>query len=135
MKFTKFPESEPFSLTSLLTGCYHLNRYTEYFGGDIMRNYVKPTAIMNENYTEGVYAAPSGERGCMSIYMNGVYHASDYSDWQNGTNINGRGCEGCPASEGSGCKFQTNPESMNWNGDFRPSWEVQGKNPNDRWNQ
>ena len=112
-----------------------------------MKNYEKPM-ILNMGTYEGIYAASGDvttgggdtpnppqapDRQCMSIWMNGVYHPSDWSDWENGTNIDGRGCEGCPAQNGSYCRFDTG--EVNWDDDFRPSWEVQGKGPYDKWNQ
>lgn len=95
-----------------------------------MQNYERPRVIMSETMYEGVYLA-SG-KVCDSIYMGGVWHKSDYSDWQNGTNIDGRGCEGCPANWDDGvCHAATLDENV----DCRPSWETNGKGPDDKWNQ
>lgn len=114
-----------------------------------MELYNKPVVLLNEELSEGVYAAsgaddnttqmpdtpdtePKLEQVCDSIYMKGNYVQPDFSDWANGTNINGRGCEGCPAcwSDGS-CHVASYPAEE----DCRPSWEVQGKSPNALWNQ
>ena len=105
-----------------------------------MKNYEKPMALMNDELAEGVYAA-SGDQGidngedndndngpkCNSIYVNGVFHPSNWSN-PNGTMIDVRGCEGCPANNGH-CRIATG--EVNWEGDFRPSWEVQGHLPTD----
>lgn len=114
-----------------------------------MNKYEKPSVLMNEELAEGVYAA-SGDvdngttttpstpeentktRTCDSIYLQGNYRQPDFSDWANGTNLNGRGCEGCPACWSDGkCHVEAYiPEE-----DCRPSWEKEGKGPNDLWNQ
>ena len=43
-----------------------------------------------------------------------------------------RGCEGCPAQDGESCRFVSHPEQMNWDGDFRPTWEQQGHGPDEK---
>ncbi|MBQ7956102.1 MAG: hypothetical protein IJ282_10175 [Lachnospiraceae bacterium] len=98
-----------------------------------MEKYVRPIVVVNDEVSEGVYAA-SGARiqySCDSIYMNGVYHHPTYNPLEDGYKI-GRGCEGCPAWTGDSCRFDTAPEQMNWDGDFRPTWEVDGKLPDDK---
>ena len=113
-----------------------------------MEQYKKPVVLMNEELAEGVYAAsgtvspeatqtpeptPTPDKPvCDSIWMKGNYVQPDFSDWANGTNINGRGCEGCPACWSDGkCHVESYPPEE----DCRPSWEVQGKGPYDKWNQ
>ena len=48
-----------------------------------MKNYERPVMIRTEELAEGVYLASGGIK-CDSVYMNGVWQAPDYSDW-NGT--------------------------------------------------
>ena len=106
-----------------------------------MKNYEKPM-ILNMGTYEGVYAASGdvadngGEDNnqpvCDSIYIRGNFRQPDYSDWQYGTNLNGRGCEGCPANWSDGkCHVASYPPAE----DCRPSWEVQGQQPDWRWNE
>lgn len=106
-----------------------------------MRAYEKPIVVLIDEMAEGIYAASGSTGGgngstenkvCDSIYIKGQFTKSDYSDWQNGTNINGRGCEGCPANWSDG---RCHVESYAASEDCRPSWEKQGKLPNDKWNQ
>lgn len=105
-----------------------------------MKGYVKPVATRVEELAEGVYMASGAVadasteenvRGCKSIYMKGVFQKPTYSPITDGYKI-GRGCEGCPAWNGSSCRFQSAPEEMNWDGDFRPSWEVAGHKPDEK---
>jgi len=108
-----------------------------------MKNYEKPVVMVNEELAEGVYAA-SGDKAanvnaetsgpkykCESIYMNGVYQQGTWNPIEDGYK-KGRGCEGCPAQNGNSCRFVTAPEQMNWDGDFRPSWEVAGHKPDEK---
>lgn len=109
-----------------------------------MQNYIKPAAFPSEGMSEGIYMA-SGEvadntsssggkeekRGCKSKYMKGVFQKPTYQPIKDGYKI-GRGCEGCPAWNGNSCRFETAPEEMNWDGDFRPSWEVAGHLPDEK---
>lgn len=106
-----------------------------------MLKYEKPIVLANDDLAEGIYLASGGSAGggqapetasCDSIYMNGIWHGSDFSDWQNGTNINGRGCEGCPANWGDGICHVANYDPSE---DCRPSWEKNGKGPDEKWNQ
>lgn len=102
-----------------------------------MYTYEKPIVVLADDIAEGIYAAsgdinPATHAGCDSIYLKGVWHKSDYSDWQNGTNLNGRGCEGCPANWSDGV---CHAASYGASEDCRPSWEKQGKLPTDKWNQ
>lgn len=77
---------------------------------------------------------------CDSKYMQGVWQAPDYSNWNGGT----RGykqqfaCLGCPANTDNGCGLQTHyVESGNAssydvdNGNRKPSWEKKGYGPDD----
>ena len=106
-----------------------------------MEQYKKPLVLMNEELAEGVYAASGAVVGgepenqspvCDSIYIKGSYRQPDFSDWENGTNINGRGCEGCPACWSDGtCHVASYPAEE----DCRPSWEKEGKSPYAKWNQ
>ena len=69
-----------------------------------MKNYERPVMIRTEELAEGVYLASGGIK-CDSVYMNGVWQAPDYSDW-NGTTRGYKqqsGCLGCPANTASGC--------------------------------
>lgn len=117
-----------------------------------MKQYTKPVALVNDELTEGIYAA-SGEAtgnngnstsngiGCDSKYMKGVYQAPDYSQWSNGENRSYRkqfGCLGCPAFTQSACGLQThyidsgNASSYEVdNGNRMPSWERKGYKPDD----
>ena len=103
-----------------------------------MRSYERPVVILTNDMAEGVYAAsgdqinPTTNAGCDSVYMKGVWHKSDYSNWSGGTNIDGRGCEGCPANWSDGQCHAANYQASE---DCRPSWEKQGKLPQDKWNQ
>lgn len=111
---------------------------------ETMKNYEKPVATKVDDLAEGVYMA-SGDagdvggdasettvsRGCGSKYMNGVFQMPTYNSIEDGYKI-GRGCEGCPAWNGNSCRFESAPEEMNWDGDFRPSWEVQGHEPDEK---
>ena len=45
-----------------------------------MTNYESPVMIRTEELAEGVYLASGGIK-CDSVYMNGVWQAPDYSDW------------------------------------------------------
>lgn len=107
-----------------------------------MKDYIKPIAAPAEGLSEGIYMASgdtaentsqSGDntRGCKSIYMKGKFQMPTYKPIEDGYKI-GRGCEGCPAWNGNSCRFDTAPEEMNWDGDFRPSWEVQGHKPDEK---
>lgn len=103
-----------------------------------MKQYEKPLIYENEEMSEGVYATNSGNAGdntgtessttkCKSKYMNGVYQVGTYNPHTDGYKV-GRGCEGCPASYGSKCAVET----VNYSGDFRPSWEQNGHLPDEK---
>ena len=103
--------------------------------------YSRPIVLTHSDMAEGVYAASGAGTGnntttykCDSIYMRGVYQQPTWSPITDGYKI-GRGCEGCPAWNGSSCRFQSAPQEMvNWSGptDFRPSWEKEGKLPDEK---
>ena len=70
-----------------------------------MKNYERPVMIRTEELAEGVYLASGGIK-CDSVYMNGVWQAPDYSDW-NGTTRGYKqqfGCLGC-GEHWPGCKM------------------------------
>lgn len=96
-------------------------------------NYEKPIAIALDQCSEGVYLASGtpNKYSCKSIYMKGVYVQPTYSPITDGYKI-GRGCEGCPAWNGHSCRFISTPEDINWDGDFRPTWEKQGYLPDEK---
>lgn len=103
--------------------------------------YEKPVVHLTDTVSEGVYLASgaqetSGSQGgsqyrCKSKYMNGVYQKPTFISNGDGYKIV-RGCEGCPAQDGESCRFVSHPEQMNWDGDFRPTWEQQGHGPDER---
>lgn len=79
-----------------------------------MQNYEKPEVILMTECSEGVYLASGGQTGedptadgCDSRYMKGAWKKPDYSN----SNVQMRaydrkGCEGCAADDGDGCKLQ-----------------------------
>ena len=104
-------------------------------------NYEKPEASLIEKVSEGVYLSSGmqetggtetgSQTRCKSQYMKGNFQP------KRGDSINigykdGYGCEGCPAYRGDSCAFDTAPEQMNYDGDFRPSWETWGKLPDEK---
>lgn len=96
--------------------------------------YQKPIIVSINDLAEGVYAASGSQNTtsrCKSIYMKGVYQQPTYNPIEDGYKI-GRGCEGCPAWNGTSCRFISAPDEMNWDGDFRPTWEVQGHKPDEK---
>lgn len=95
--------------------------------------YTKPEINIINDYPEDVYMSSGSQKytKCKSIYLNGTYQKPTYNPIQDGYKV-GRGCEGCPASDGSSCRFDSHPEQMNWDGDFRPSWEIQGHLPDEK---
>lgn len=93
--------------------------------------YAKPTIVINEELFEGVYAnSGSSNAKCDSIHMKGKPQSPTYNPIKDGYKI-GRGCEGCSAWDGSSCRLVSKPEELNWDGDFRPTWEVQGHLPDE----
>lgn len=95
----------------------------------MMTRYEKPDILRVDNLNEGVYLA-SGNPVCGSIYLRGEWR----KPWvnSNGTMIEVRGCEGCSADDGDGCKIKKGKyDQLNPNGDFRPTWEQKGYKPDD----
>ncbi len=108
-----------------------------------MKNYEKPIVLANYELSEGVFAASgtaggtssSGAPQCNSAYMNGVWHAPDYSNTT--SNIERYGCDGCPAFRWNGCGLQLdyvdsgNAESYDVDdGNRKPKWESNELDPN-----
>lgn len=92
-----------------------------------MSNYKKPVVMVVDDLAEGIYASSgSSGHGCKSLYMNGVFVVGTQSPINDGYKV-GKGCEGCPAG-GSRCRVH----EVNYDGDFRPSWEVSGKLPDEK---
>lgn len=95
--------------------------------------YIKPIITLDKNLSEGIYMA-SGDviSRCKSKYMLGKPVKPTYNSISDGYKL-GRGCEGCQAWNGSEnvCRLITEPDSINWDGDFRPSWEIMGKKPDE----
>jgi len=112
-----------------------------------MKLYEKPMILSSSTTSEGVYMASgtdggSGKVSCDSKYLKGQFNAGDWSIPSNSpqyTNLNVRGCEGCPANWGGSCALQNdsyNPSQAEANvGNFMPSWEKQGKSPDGNPNQ
>ena len=96
--------------------------------------YEKPVVHLTDTVSEGVYLASGAQGGsqyrCKSKYMNGVYQKPTHIN-SDGFKI-ARGCEGCQAWDGESCRFVSHPEQMNWDGDFRPTWEQQGHGPDEK---
>ena len=93
-----------------------------------MRNYEKPQVIVQEQLSEGVYlASGSGnETECKSKYMQGIWHKPKHGASQ-GPNSEIRGCEGCPADNGSFCTLMKGYTTGDK--DYRPTWERNGEAP------
>ena len=66
--------------------------------------YTKPEINIINDYPEDVYMSSGTPKytKCKSIYLNGTYQKPTYNPIQDGYKV-GRGCEGCPASDGSSC--------------------------------
>ena len=110
-----------------------------------MKNYERPVMIMIAEKT-GCAIVLIGGIKCDSVYMNGVWQAPDYSDW-NGTTRGYKqqfGCLGCPANTASGCGLLSHYVDSGYagsydvdNGNRKPSWEKKGYGPDDAvtdWN-
>lgn len=96
----------------------------------MMMHYEKPDILRVDNLSEGVYLASGGVPICGSIYLRGEWR----KPWgnSNGTMLEVRGCEGCSADDGDGCKIKKGKyDQLNPNGDFRPTWEQKGYKPDD----
>lgn len=106
-----------------------------------MMNYEKPEVIMTTELSEGVYLAsgsvPAGGPNddnqivCQSKYMNGVWQKPTSGSPFGQTPVKEKcGCEGCSADDGDGCKILKGGE-LNSEGVFMPTWEQEGKKPED----
>lgn len=95
-------------------------------------NYEKPI-IVDAGTSEGIYlqSGDTDSTKCNSIYMKGVFQSPTNNSIVDGYK-KGYGCMGCPAFAGTSCMFDSRPETMNWKSDFRPSWEINGKLPNEK---
>lgn len=98
-----------------------------------MRSYEKPMAVKVNDLSEGIYLASGSEAVessrivCQSKYMNGVWQKPT-SGSEPGPVKTRRGCEGCSADDGDGCKILKGGE-LNENGVFKPTWEQAGMAP------
>lgn len=102
-----------------------------------MKNYEKPILMTSEELHEGVYLA-SGDvvagggtgtsGGCESDWMNGTFVQPKWG--KEGTNIEVRGCQGCTAEDGDGCKLAKGEPKRD--GTYKPLWEQKGEGPNDK---
>lgn len=103
-----------------------------------MKQYAKPVVLEMDELAEGVYAASgSHEAKCDSKYMDGNYHAQDYSGANGYGNLVTLGCTGCPAFRANGCGLQVDAAYLEGatsygtdDGNRMPEWERQGKDPN-----
>ena len=95
--------------------------------------YEPPKIIVLSDVAEGIYASSGIQTTpvCGSIYMKGIYQKPTYNPIEDGYKV-GRGCEGCPAWNGQGCRIITHPEELNFNDDFRPSWKINGHKPDEK---
>lgn len=97
------------------------------------KTYEKPEAIVLTSMPEGVYmSSGSVENGngrpvCQSVYMNGKWQKPT-TGAEPGPVKERRGCEGCSADDGDGCKILKGGE-LNANGVFKPTWEQAGMSP------
>lgn len=96
-----------------------------------MKEYESPIIIPLFSMSEGIFASSGSVSKCKSIYMSGVYQQPTYNPMEDGYK-KGKGCEGCPASNGSGCRFSDPKEEANKFVDYRPSWEIQGHLPDEK---
>ena len=102
------------------------------------KKYEKPEITAFCDLCEGVYAssgspvANNNEIVCQSRYIKGVWHRPNHAlaVASQGTNIEVKGCEGCSADDGDGCKIQKKGE-LNPYGVFMPTWEQLGQSPTD----
>ncbi len=99
-----------------------------------MERYEKPIVLMNEDISEGIYAASgsgSKESKCDSKYFKGTWHQMIYT-----TNpiSSDRGCEGCYGNWNDGSCHVQNYERKEKD-QFMPSWEKAGLSPDSPWNR
>lgn len=89
------------------------------------------------NVADGVYLASGSTQQtsqsngcrprCQSKYMCGVWHKPKTGPTQAPV-IDRRGCEGCSADDGDGCKIAKGCD-VNSCGVFKPTWERNGMSP------
>lgn len=99
------------------------------------KGYTKPEMCVVTCMSEGVYMSSGGQEAadmtgspvCQSKYMNGIWHKPT-SGGQQAPVKERRGCEGCSADDGDGCKILKHGE-LNANGIFKPRWEQEGMSP------
>lgn len=102
-----------------------------------MKKYQRPIVQLIDNCSESIYMASGINTvdngfGCNSKYMNGVYHAPDYTNTS--SYIERFGCNGCPAFRQNGCGLQIEQYWESYdvdNGRRMPNWEKIGHSPND----
>lgn len=90
-----------------------------------MKNYERPQIFCQEDLCEGIYLA-SGDEVRKSIYIQGTWHKPNHGAYQ-GTNLEIRGCEGCPADNGEFCTLTKGYKTGDKN--YRPTWERNGESP------
>lgn len=101
-----------------------------------MKNYKKPMAVEVADVNEGVYLASgdtepgNGGTGCESQYMKGVYKKGDSSGSGMAPAYDRKGCEGCAADDGDGCKLLKGDPKVVGN-KYKPTWEQLGKTPDE----
>ena len=103
-----------------------------------MREYEKPLVDVVNEAAEGVYTA-SGNPGCDSKYMNGVWQHQYNGNWDGSEGMKAIfGCLGCPAYTETACGLLTHYEDSNKaasydvnSGRNMPAWEYHGKGEND----
>ena len=99
------------------------------------RKYEKPEIKILKHTGEGIYlASGSVEIGnkndtpaCQSVYMNGLWQ-KPIPGSEPAPVKERRGCEGCSADDGDGCKILKGGE-VNPDGIFQPAWERSGIQP------
>ena len=103
-----------------------------------MKNYERPQVFCQEDLNKGVYLA-SGDGSddtsaevCKSIYIQGTWHKPNHGAYQ-GTNLEIRGCEGCPADSGSFCTLTKGYKTGDK--DYRPTWERNGERSDKKTSQ
>jgi len=96
-----------------------------------MKNYEKPIVLINEELSEGVYAASgAGRPGCDSQYMSGVWQP--YTGGWDKTVKKFYGCIGCPAyrnGEIKGCALLVDQAYL----DGATSYDIDAGNRMPEW--
>lgn len=107
------------------------------------KDYIKPSVEIIFSSAENVYMASGNSNsagytvdgdGCNSQYMQGVFHKPGYGTTGD-TNYEVYGCNGCRAFRGDHCAIGTEYFWDSYkadNGYRKPSWESEGKSPNDK---